>query len=138
MLLQAPEQQRCCSESCHVRKLAYLSIADKKINKLLNDMAKVRIKSEKLTPFGGIFSIMDPLLRVDSCFAFASTCFTTLLIADNCIAQKCERLLGTHCPRSGQWMPSVCSVDAHLMGNGCPSFGLIWNSRLTGMQDTLS
>ena len=28
-------------------------------NKILNDMAKVVIKSEKLTPFGGIFSIME-------------------------------------------------------------------------------
>ena len=30
-----------------------------KTNKTLNDMAKVQIKSEKLTPFGGIFSIME-------------------------------------------------------------------------------
>ena len=30
-----------------------------KTNKILNDMAKVQIKSEKLTPFGGIFSIME-------------------------------------------------------------------------------
>ena len=27
-----------------------------KTNKTLNDMAKIQIKSEKLTPFGGIFS----------------------------------------------------------------------------------
>ncbi len=30
-----------------------------KSNKILNDMAKVQIKSEKLTPFGGIFAIME-------------------------------------------------------------------------------
>lgn len=28
-------------------------------NKCLSDMAKVQIKSEKITPFGGIFSIME-------------------------------------------------------------------------------
>ena len=30
-----------------------------KTNKTLNDMAKIQIKSEKLTPFGGFFSIME-------------------------------------------------------------------------------
>ena len=30
-----------------------------KTNKILNDMAKVQIKSEKPTPFGGFFSIME-------------------------------------------------------------------------------
>ena len=30
-----------------------------KTNKTLKYMAKVQIKSEKLTPFGGIFSIME-------------------------------------------------------------------------------
>ena len=30
-----------------------------KTNKTLNDMAKVQIKSEKLTPFGGILSITE-------------------------------------------------------------------------------
>ena len=29
------------------------------INETLKDLAKVQIKSEKLTPFGGIFSIME-------------------------------------------------------------------------------
>ena len=32
-----------------------------KTNKTLNDMAKIQIKSEKLTPFRGIFSIMEQL-----------------------------------------------------------------------------
>ena len=31
----------------------------KKSNKTSSDMAKIQIKSEKLTPFGGIFSIME-------------------------------------------------------------------------------
>ena len=30
-----------------------------KTSKIINDVAKVRIKSEKITPFGGIFSIME-------------------------------------------------------------------------------
>ena len=30
-----------------------------KTNKTLNDMAKVQIKSEELTPFGGILSITE-------------------------------------------------------------------------------
>ena len=30
-----------------------------KIKKSTTDMAKIQIKSEKLTPFGGIFSIME-------------------------------------------------------------------------------
>ena len=34
------------------------SAAKRSIAKSLNDMAKVQIKSEKLTPFGGIFPIM--------------------------------------------------------------------------------
>ena len=38
----------------HVRNSAYLSAA--KNNKTLNDMAKVQIKSEKLTPFGVFFN----------------------------------------------------------------------------------
>ena len=30
-----------------------------KTSKSINDVAKVQIKSEKITPFGGIFSIME-------------------------------------------------------------------------------
>ena len=30
-----------------------------KINKTLNDMAKIQIKSKKLAPFGGILSFME-------------------------------------------------------------------------------
>jgi len=51
-----------------------------KINKTLNDMAKIQIKSEKLTPFGGIFSIMkqyDALLAqtIDSTLGLRCTLF---------------------------------------------------------------
>ena len=43
----------------YVTEEAGKSFAKIKTNKILNDMAKVQIKSEKLTPFGGIFSIME-------------------------------------------------------------------------------
>ena len=47
-----------CPGFCHVRNFTYLSVAIPKTVKSQQDMAKVQIKSEKLTPFGGIFSIM--------------------------------------------------------------------------------
>ena len=43
-----------------------------KTNKTLNDMAKVQIKSEKLTPFGGIFSIMEQFDAL--CIELRKTC----------------------------------------------------------------
>ena len=38
---------------------SHIVVLQLKIRKTLNDMAKVQIKSEKITPFGGIFSIME-------------------------------------------------------------------------------
>ena len=48
-----------------------------KTNKTLNDMAKIQIKSEKLTPFGGIFSIMEQFLAqtIDSTLGLRCTLF---------------------------------------------------------------
>ena len=45
-------------------------------------MAKVQIKSEKLTPFGGIFSIMEQ--------------FDSMLspIIDQTLAQRCRSIIG--------------------------------------------
>ena len=40
-------------------EISLILVLHLKTNKILNDMAKVRIKSEKLTPFGGIFAIME-------------------------------------------------------------------------------
>ena len=40
-------------------EISLILVLLKKTNKTLNDMAKVQIKSEKLTPFGGIYSIME-------------------------------------------------------------------------------
>ena len=48
-----------CSGFCHVRNFTYLSVATPKTIKSQQDMAKVQIRSEKLTPFGRIFSIME-------------------------------------------------------------------------------
>ena len=50
---------KCCPGFCHVRVFTYLSVANPKTRKIVTDMAKVAIKSEKLTPFGGIFPIME-------------------------------------------------------------------------------
>ena len=40
-------------------KNSLILVLQKKQENSINDMAKVQIKSEKLTPFGGIFSIME-------------------------------------------------------------------------------
>ena len=40
-------------------EISLILVLHKKTNKTLNDMAKIQIKSEKLTPFGGFFSIME-------------------------------------------------------------------------------
>ena len=47
-------------------------------------MAKVQIKSEKLTPFGGIFSIMEQ--------------FDSMLspIIDQTLGQRCRSIIGYH------------------------------------------
>ena len=44
---------KCCPEICHVRLFTYLSVANPKTIKSVTDMAKIAIKSEKITPFGG-------------------------------------------------------------------------------------
>ena len=40
-------------------EISLILVLHKKTGKTLNDMAKVQIKSEKLTPFGGIFAMME-------------------------------------------------------------------------------
>ena len=46
---------KSCSGFCYVRIFTYLSVAKKQENPTI-DMAKIQIKSERLTPFGGLFS----------------------------------------------------------------------------------
>ena len=48
---------------------------------------------------------------------------------ERCIAQICERYLGTHCPHGGQWVPNACSVDAQCLFSRCPMLVLVDNSR---------
>ena len=45
-------------------EISLILVLHLKTNKIPNDMAKVRIKSEKLTPFGGIFAIMEQFSNV--------------------------------------------------------------------------
>ena len=54
LLWQAAEPSS--SGFCHVEEFTYLSVAKNKQENPTIDMAKILIKSEKLTPFGGIFS----------------------------------------------------------------------------------
>ena len=42
-----------------MRIFTYLSVAKRKQAKLWHNMAKIQIKSEKLTPFGGFFRVME-------------------------------------------------------------------------------
>ena len=52
-----PEQQKVAQDFA-MSEISLILVLQIKTNKTLNDMAKVQIKSEKLTPFGGIFSII--------------------------------------------------------------------------------
>ena len=64
MLWQAAEPVTWTSQAaepsgpgfCHVEEFTYLSVAKRKQAKNSDDAAKIQIKSEKPTPFGGIFS----------------------------------------------------------------------------------
>ena len=56
---QQPEQQKVAQDFAMSDFFTYLSAAKRSIAKSPNDMANVQIKSEKLTPFGGIFPIME-------------------------------------------------------------------------------
>ena len=60
----------------------YLSVAIQNKHKSQQDMANVQIKSEKLTPFGGIFSIMEQ--------------FDSMLspIIDQTLGQRCRSIIG--------------------------------------------
>ena len=57
-------------------------------------MAKVQIKSEKLTPFGGIFSIMEQ--------------FDSMLspIIDQTLGQRCRSIIGYQYSKIVRWILS--------------------------------
>ena len=85
-----------------------------KTNKTLNDMAKIQIKSEKLTPFGGIFSIMeqfDALLAktIDSTLGLRCTLFG-YQYSEILRSLMCVYLCGGSC---------VEDISTHLMKHLC-------------------
>ena len=43
----------------HLKKFTYLSVAKKSLVNTIDDMAKIQIKSYKVTPFGPIFSTIE-------------------------------------------------------------------------------
>ena len=47
----------------HVRFFTYLSAATQDKQKIINDISKISIKSEKITPFGGILYVMEHFSR---------------------------------------------------------------------------
>ena len=101
-----------CSGCCHVRNFTYLSVAIPKTVKSQQDMAKIQIKSEKLTPFGGIFSIME---QFDS---------TLSSVIDSTLGLRC-RLFGyqyseiIRSPMSFYFCGGSCieDVTTHLMNH---------------------
>ena len=47
---------------CHIR-FSLTLVLHLKTSKIINGMAKVQIKSERITPFGGIFQVREQLFR---------------------------------------------------------------------------
>ena len=72
-----------------------------KTNKTLNDTAKIQIKSEKLTPFGGIFSIMKQF--------------------DAFLAQTIDSTLGSRCTLFGYQYSEILRslICVYLCGGSC-------------------
>ena len=70
-------------------------------NKILNDMAKLQIKSEKLTPFGGFFSIMEQF--------------------DALLAQTIDSTLGLRCTMFGYQYSEILRslMCVYLCGGSC-------------------
>ena len=103
-----------------------------KTNKTLNDMAKIQIKSEKLTPFGGIFSIMeqfDALLAqtIDSTLGLRCTLFgyqySEILRSLMCVylcGGSCIEDVTTHLMKHLSLHPTLrtCSADTILRAIG--------------------
>ena len=61
--LLAPEQQIVAQDFVMSKNLLILVLQNKQENSTI-DMAKIQIKSDKLTPFGGIFSIMEQFDKI--------------------------------------------------------------------------
>ena len=113
-------------------EISLILVLLKKTNKTLNDMAKVQIKSEKLTPFGGIFSIMeqfDALLAqtIDSTLGLRCTLFgyqySEILRSLMCVylcGGSCIEDISTHLMKHLSLHPTLrtCSADTILRAIG--------------------
>ena len=57
-----PEQQKVAQDFA-MSDFSLTLVSHLKTSKIINDMAKVSIKSEKITPFGGIFHVRELFSR---------------------------------------------------------------------------
>ena len=82
-------------------EISLILVLHKKTNKTLNDIAKIQIKSEKLTPFGGFFSIMEQF--------------------DALLAQTIDSTLGLRCTMFGYQYSEILRslMCVYLCGGSC-------------------
>ena len=66
-----------------------------KTSKIINDMAKIRKKTEKITPFGGIFFVLDRFDRI-----LSSVIDSHLGLRSKLIGYQSARLYGPSSPFS--------------------------------------
>ena len=81
-----------------------------KPNKFLTDMVKVQIKSEKLTPFGGIFSIMEHFDALSS-----ETIDFTLRLRCKCFGNQYSKIIRSLLCVYFYGVFCVEDVSTHLM-----------------------
>ena len=82
-------------------EISLILVLHLKTNKTLTDTAKIQIKSEKLTPFGGIFSIMKQF--------------------DAFLAQTIDSTLGSRCTLFGYQYSEILRsmMCVYLCGGSC-------------------
>ena len=82
-------------------EISLILVLHKKTNKTLNDIGKIQIKSEKLTPFGGFFSIMEQF--------------------DALLAQTIDSTLGLRCTLFGYQYSEILRslMCVYLCGGSC-------------------
>ena len=82
-------------------EISLILVLQNKTNKILNGMAKIQIKSEKLTPFGGFFSIMEQF--------------------DALLAQTIDSTLGLRCTMFGYQYSEILRslMCVYLCGGSC-------------------
>ena len=82
-------------------EISFILVLHLKTNKTLNDMAKIQIQSEKHTPFGDFFSIMEQF------YAF--------------LAQTIDSTLGSRCTLFGYQYSEILRsmMCVYLCGGSC-------------------